>query len=137
MSNLPDNDQEEMRKMHERIFQEEKYPVPLQTSSASGQETPLVAGKKPVDQVEQLWRKWSAAAIPDKAPLPQRAALKTAFMAGAATMLTTVLHTEEQIKIEGLVDEMVSYGQMLGLSEQPKLPAGNVVRLPKITGRRK
>lgn len=97
-------------------------------------ETPQAPAVVPPDQAEQLWRRWSAAAIPAQAPLEQRTALKTAFMAGVATTLDLVIRGQDQGTIvESLVGEMTTYGQMLGLSQTPTLPAGKVVRLPTRT----
>lgn len=131
MPNPPPPDPEEIKKIQQRMLDS----LGISASDLHGSSSPPTP--KPLDQVEQLWRAWSGAAIPAQAPLPQRAAMKTAYMAGAASLLHLVLHAEEQSKIEGLVEEMVAYGQLLGLSSQPDLPAGNVIRLPKVTKRRK
>ena len=99
------------------------------SDDTSGSASPIVP-----DQAEQLWRRWSAAAIPAQAPLEQRTALKTAFMAGVATTLDLVIRGQDQGSIvESLIREMITYGQMLGLSRPPQLPAGKVVRLPTKT----
>lgn len=89
-----------------------------------------VPAQVPPDQIERAWRAWSEAALHPQAPLAQRTALKTAFMAGAATMLGTVIRGQNQQEIvQSAVDEMTTYGQMLGVSQMPELPAGRVVRL--------
>ena len=56
-------------------------------------------------RLEKAWAEWSAVALPQHAPLQQRASMRTAFMCGAACVLSAVMRensseeeTQEYIK---------------------------------------
>ena len=67
--------------------------------------------------LESAWLDWSAAALPPQAPLAQRASMRTAFMCGAACLLSGMTECDTPEKFDAHVaaatEELVQFMAVL------------------------